>query len=164
MIETKLLYVPIDSIQLNTHKQEDLYYFGKLKMSIKKFGQIRPVIVSTTDLKTFRTLEGSKIVRVLKELGQPIVLAVVLVLNNTEFQLSEDMLSVLLGLDRFTIDYPKVTETVLESKLELEEVLTYLPMTYEEFAHLKSKLEDSREELIRAGKKVSSFEQTKLLL
>lgn len=132
----KLVRIKIDSIVLNEDslKENDIHLFEKLKKTLLKRGQVKNIVVCETE-NGFECLEGSKIVKALKELGDKSVIA----FNLGELSESEkNIIRIELFRDYFVTNYVMVGKLIKEasSDFSMNEICNTIPFDTRQAQHL----------------------------
>ena len=132
----KLVRVKISSIVLYDEviKEFDVKLFEKLKRGIKKRGQLKNVIICEAE-NGFECLEGSKIVKALKELGEESVIAYNLgVLSETD----KKTIRIELFRDFFLTNYVYIGKLLKEitKTVKLDEICNTIPFDLRQSKHL----------------------------
>ena len=132
----KLVRIKIDSIVLNEDilKENDIHLFEKLKKTLVKRGQVKNIVVCETE-NGFECLEGSKIVKALKDLGNKSVIA----FNLGELSESEkNIIRIELFRDYFVTNYVMVGKLIKEasSDFSMNEICNTIPFDTRQAQHL----------------------------
>jgi hypothetical protein len=134
----KLVRVKISSIVLYDEpiKEWDLTLFEKLKKTLKKRGQIKNIVICESE-NGFECLEGSKIVKALKEIGQDSIIAYNLGVLSEE---DKKVVRIELFKDFFLTNYVQVGKLLKEisQTIKLDEVCNTIPFDLRQAKHLIS--------------------------
>ena len=132
----KLVRVKISSIVLYDEviKEYDLKLFEKLKRGIKKRGQLKNIIICESE-NGFECLEGSKIVKALKELEQDSVVAYNLGVLSDE---DKKIIRIEIFKDYFLTNYVYIGKLLKEitQTVKLEEICNTIPFDVRQAKHL----------------------------
>ena len=132
----KLVRIKISSVILYDEeiKEFDLKLFEKLKRSLQKRGQLKNIIVCESE-KGFECLEGSKIVKALKELGQDSIIAYNLGLLSEE---EKNIIRIELFRDFFLTNYVHIGKLLKEvsKTTKLDEICNTIPFDLRQAKHL----------------------------
>ena len=132
----KLVRVKISSIVLYDEviKEYDLKLFEKLKRGIKKRGQLKNIIICESE-NGFECLEGSKIVKALKDLEQDSVIAYNLGVLSEE---DKKIIRIELFRDFFLTNYVYIGKLLKEitQTAKLDEICNTIPFDLRQAKHL----------------------------
>jgi len=132
----KLVRVKISSVILYDEeiKEYDLKLFEKLKRSIEKRGQLKNIIICESE-NGFECLEGSKIVRALKEIGQDSVVAYNLGVLSEE---DKKIIRIEVFRDFFLTNYVHIGKLLKEisQTIKLDDVCNTIPFDLRQAKHL----------------------------
>ncbi|MEY4571374.1 MAG: Cellulophaga phage phiSM [Bacteroidota bacterium] len=132
----KLVRIKIEAIILSEEnlKENDIHLFEKLKKTLSKRGQIKNIVVCETE-NGFECLEGSKIVKAMKELGEKSIIA----FNLGELSDSEkNIVKIELFRDYFVTNYVMVGKLIKQSlnDLSISEICNTIPFDTRQAQHL----------------------------
>lgn len=129
-IEIQKIIIPKDAI-----KEEDHHLYEKLKKSIEARGQLKNIIVCSAGDGMYECLEGSKVIKILKELGEDYVNA----LNLGDIKDSEkNHVRIEISRDYFLTNYVQIGLMLkeLSKTTRTAELCNTLPFTVRQCEHL----------------------------
>jgi hypothetical protein len=116
-------------------KEEDTQLFAKLKKSLQARGQLKNIVVCEIEDGMFECLEGSKIVKALKEMQEETVFALNLG-NLSDFE--KNLIRIEVSRDYFLTNYVQIGLYLkrLAEEVRVDELCNTLPFTMRQCHHL----------------------------